>query len=105
MSNTTDSITERLKNRADEQLRKEIEDGIKKLRDWFVGIGRSQNEMEIESGDKTITLNAHSALDALREHAFGLHCDLYRANAISQFMDKVETLGQQVEEMKQSIQQ
>lgn len=97
-----DGITERIIAKADEDLRKEISNDIEPIAgkvQWYARLtvrNIAGHNVEVDAGQM---------VNALKEHAFEHHCETHRVNALNNFLKKVESLSEQVEEIRQNIEQ
>lgn len=105
----TKDITQRIYEKADSDLKNEIE----KAGD---ALGRllcdgCANYISVISKDKSghvggeVLVGCPAALLALKEKAFDMHCSERRQKAVDDFMHKVNRLGEEIDELRESIPQ
>jgi predicted nucleic acid-binding Zn-ribbon protein len=106
-----DTITSRIHAKADEDLKKQIEDASVPLRDLFRDGCRhtidvySGNEQDANGNQKVVQVIMHSAFEAIKNKIFANKCERNREEAIRRFMAKVESLDDQLQELRDSIPQ
>lgn len=96
-----DGITERIIAKADEDLRKIIEDAITPIAQkiqWYARL-----PVRSAPGGTVFEADAGHLVETLRAHAFEHLCERHRVNALDEFLVKVKSLGEQVEEIQQNL--
>lgn len=101
---TTDTITQRLHDQSDDKLKASINKQIDCVRGSFSCYIDFQMEVYHESKTIKVKVNGESLLNHLSAALFEAHKGKYRLNAVKDFMEKVESLASQVEEIQSRIQ-
>jgi len=96
---TTQSITEKLYEQADEELKKRCAEAGKDLYDLVCD--GSCHKIDIGAGPH----DYWSLLDAVRNLAFDLRRDENRQNKVNEFMSNVNRLGSEIDQIRNSLPQ
>jgi len=103
MSEKINGITERLIVKADEELKRRIDEAGEPLYKAICdGCG---HDISVQSGDRKVRVNYIDAWRGLKELAFELRKVRNQQDKLDEFMSKVEQLSNDVEELRQSIPQ
>lgn len=106
MSATPETITEKLHQEADRELRERIEKAAAPL---YEILGRDSHPHRLETTQVEpqikVTVYYRETFKSLKALAFEVHHQRNRDDAVRAFMDKVEGLSEQIEELKQSVNQ
>lgn len=104
MEQTTDSIAKRIHDKADEALRQHIRKVFEPMRELMrVGSPHECQAVSTADGYPKVTIFLRTALEDMKEKAFIINAPEWRASAVCQFMDKVDSLGQEVQELRDQI--
>lgn len=97
MEKTTDSIASRLIDKADENLKKEISEAAEKLREFIYGWNRCNVQLETQNG--IMEISPFTMLDSFEKFAFEINHEKRREREIEEFMNKVDNLDSQIQEL------
>lgn len=105
----TETITEKLHQKADKELKARISKVFESARDAIrdgsckqitVKGGYIQGE---DNGSKNYFVDAFDAIEQLEKLSFEMQCDRNRENAVSEFMSRVEQLGQEIDGLRSEL--
>ena len=92
-----------LRAEADKELKKEIDDAIEPLMKISREGGSSLYGIEMHWDNQKV--NGYGVVNALKDHVFNNLCERRRQKAIDAFMDKVNSLSTEIEDLRNSIPQ
>lgn len=108
---TPQSITDRLHKQSDDALRARLsaifEPARRELTDGCCHTIEAQGGYitDTDNSSKKFKVDAQSAFKALQELAFKMQYEQARENAVNDFMQKVESLSNDIQELRDSIPQ
>ena len=105
-----ETLTEKLRARSDDALRKRLHAAFWELRGEFTD--GSTKPMMVKGGyiqgadniSKTFCVDAHAALEALENLSFEMQKDKARDKEINDFMRQVESLHESIEQLQSGLQ-
>ena len=105
MSNTAETITQRIFKKADDDLKREVGDAFNPIISQINASLNNIYNLKVEVGGKDIEINGWAAIESIKKSIISGRTEKVRQDAISEFLSKVESLSSEIDELRNSIPQ